>query len=1078
MKRRRNILIYILIPVRILLCDFPEYNSNPFTFSVPEPIHGWGTHIFVVDINGDGLLDFTYRSESKLYVYDHYGSKLWDKSIPNPGVNHGTKHGAADIDGDGVVEIVAVNNSNQVIVFDGRNGNVEVTIDITVDQYQTAGHVAIANFRGQGDRDILVQTVDQSDTGPGYYINRTLIALRCDTYTELWRVEQDRNTGNGYYEGYWGPAHGSFLCADIDRDGKDEVIGVNMIDDNGIPVSLGYPASWVGQDPGGYIDHIDAMSIGDYLPDRPGLEWILTEEDWKGQTDWHATLMSSDGVIWRKEVNLFTYEWEREPQNVAVGNFDDDRAGIEVWLRSRFGSDRSQHPWLFDAAGTLFSDYETVNTLPSGFNTDPDYGNKEGLETIWTIDWTGAKQEHIAAKARHNHGNVGVFDAVTGEALWTTVGSDPLVKASSIYVADVAGDGREEVILFDETDSKIKVYWNEASNPNDSRPDKWNDPLYQRIKQNWNYYSPGSYTYGEYPVISDIAVTHIAYTTATISWHTDVASDSQIEYGITEQYGSTTPLDSILKMDHTVLMDALMPNTTYHFRIKSCNGYGKLGVTPDQTDLVTLPLETPQVSDITIYGPEKLRFTWISPPDFSEYNVYRSHQAYFQPDRDGGSNRIGYLVRDHDDQQAGIQWTDTLSATGDWETNFFYLVTAVNGVQESDSSNPVGEFDFRLVTTPYTDFNEIALSLIDSRIKNASDLVAAIPSCNSVARWNAAIQGYEQYVPGIPPTNFPVQGGYPYYVNVTCDTVFTLMGPVASPSFVLITTPATDFNEVMLTHDKTGITRASELMADIPTCNGVAKWDATIQGYQQYIPGIPPTDFDVRAGYPYYVNVTADVTWPDDAQAKRVTAEAGITAGEDGSGAPHAVWGDMIPTFREKIFHFSAYVESRSGERLTDDSPGCMLGDDYWLVQCASFPTRWKEGETLKVEFSDEKGVLRAETVISLTYEPADEGGDIFNLQSESSPVGYALAQNYPNPFNPETTIAYQLPREGRVRIFLYNMMGEEIRPLVDEIKKAGSYEVIWDGRDENGLPVASGVYILCMRVGGFSQVRRILLVQ
>ena len=99
-------------------------------------------------------------------------------------------------------------------------------------------------------------------------------------------------------------------------------------------------------------------------------------------------------------------------------------------------------------------------------------------------------------------------------------------------------------------------------------------------------------------------------------------------------------------------------------------------------------------------------------------------------------------------------------------------------------------------------------------------------------------------------------------------------------------------------------------------------------------------------------------------------------------------------------------------------------------------------------------------------------------LDVVTSPAGYALSQNYPNPFNPETTIRYDLPEGGVVRLFLYNLSGQKIRTLVDVHQMAGSYSVTWDGTDETGRAVASGVYLCRMESGGFSTVRKMLLVQ
>ena len=91
-------------------------------------------------------------------------------------------------------------------------------------------------------------------------------------------------------------------------------------------------------------------------------------------------------------------------------------------------------------------------------------------------------------------------------------------------------------------------------------------------------------------------------------------------------------------------------------------------------------------------------------------------------------------------------------------------------------------------------------------------------------------------------------------------------------------------------------------------------------------------------------------------------------------------------------------------------------------------------------------------------------------------PSGYLLSQNYPNPFNPETTIQYHLPGAGTVRLLLYNLSGQLVRTLMDGERPAGSYSVMWDGTDDAGRDVASGVYVCRMTAGEYRSVRKMLL--
>jgi len=75
-------------------------------------------------------------------------------------------------------------------------------------------------------------------------------------------------------------------------------------------------------------------------------------------------------------------------------------------------------------------------------------------------------------------------------------------------------------------------------------------------------------------------------------------------------------------------------------------------------------------------------------------------------------------------------------------------------------------------------------------------------------------------------------------------------------------------------------------------------------------------------------------------------------------------------------------------------------------------------------------------------------------------PDQFDLSQNYPNPFNPETKIQFQLPKRNHVKLVVYNMMGQQVSMLVDEVKEPGYYTIEWNGKDESGRDVSTGIYI------------------
>jgi hypothetical protein len=112
----------------------------------------------------------------------------------------------------------------------------------------------------------------------------------------------------------------------------------------------------------------------------------------------------------------------------------------------------------------------------------------------------------------------------------------------------------------------------------------------------------------------------------------------------------------------------------------------------------------------------------------------------------------------------------------------------------------------------------------------------------------------------------------------------------------------------------------------------------------------------------------------------------------------------------------------------------------------------------------------------AIAYGPLGTGTGI-DIADSHPPEDPSL-QNYPNPFNPHTTISYQVSLSGDVSLTIYNVLGERIRVFSFADQSAGQHRLIWDGRNDAGRLVASGLYFCRLDVGGVTKTRKMVLLR
>jgi hypothetical protein len=100
------------------------------------------------------------------------------------------------------------------------------------------------------------------------------------------------------------------------------------------------------------------------------------------------------------------------------------------------------------------------------------------------------------------------------------------------------------------------------------------------------------------------------------------------------------------------------------------------------------------------------------------------------------------------------------------------------------------------------------------------------------------------------------------------------------------------------------------------------------------------------------------------------------------------------------------------------------------------------------------------------------------NDSADLPPEDFKLLPNYPNPFNPSTTISYDLPRDAKVSLRIYNLFGQAVRTLANEAQARGHKSVVWNGKDDSGKAVGSGIYICKLEAGGKVQHDKMLILK
>ena len=153
------------------------------------------------------------------------------------------------------------------------------------------------------------------------------------------------------------------------------------------------------------------------------------------------------------------------------------------------------------------------------------------------------------------------------------------------------------------------------------------------------------------------------------------------------------------------------------------------------------------------------------------------------------------------------------------------------------------------------------------------------------------------------------------------------------------------------------------------------------------------------------------------------------------------------------------------------DGPQSVIGPSHYYADSQMYQVMNEFGENFFCLFPGDPGNGYTDT-------PVPGGTSVEENVSSGGPSDYALLPNRPNPFNASTEIRYHLPEAGLASLRIFNPLGQEVRRLVRADQASGEYAVIWDGRDDAGRELASGLYFCRLQAGGYAETVKMVLLR
>jgi subtilisin family serine protease len=383
---------------------------------------------------------------------------------------------------------------------------------------------------------------------------------------------------------------------------------------------------------------------------------------------------------------------------------------------------------------------------------------------------------------------------------------------------------------------------------------------------------------------------------------------------------------------------------------------------------------------------------------------------------------------------------------------------------------------------------------VDTPVDSTSVLLKGITNCLDVAL--GFDEGGLSYYPGIPPqynTLTTMDHLHGYWFRMSCDDTLMLEGTPVSAQTPIPLAAGWNMASYLPAQADSTVHALSGIMNNVSVALG---FDC---GGLSYYPSIPPEFNTLQimvpgSGYWIKTGTACTLIYPETVVYEPPVAATAMLRGGEGyrSGGDSKViptrewinvWGDGV-RIDGALLSMGTTVKAVDGDGVVCGQCAVRAAGDFGLMAI------YRDDPETEVDEGAEAGEM-VTLYIGDVKVPGGirwmEMGDLVSFNEafvladgnvETLPVQYALLQNYPNPFNPTTSIRYELPKDSYVELVIYNVQGQAVRELVNGWQKAQRYVIAWDGKNEQGNSVASGIYFYRIKAGEFVNTKKMVLLR